>query len=82
MLNLYRTALRLRREHQGAETLEWVDAPGGDHDVLHLRRPGGWEVVTNFGTAPVPLPAGQVLVASQPLDGETLPGETTVWLHV
>ncbi|GAB6900164.1 glycoside hydrolase family 13 protein [Kineosporia succinea] len=82
VLNLYRTALRLRREHQGAETLEWVDAPGGDHDVLHLRRPGGWEVVTNFGTAPVPLPAGQVLVASQPLDGETLPGETTVWLHV
>jgi alpha-glucosidase len=28
----------------------------------------------------VPLPAGEVLLASGPVDGE-LPGETTVWLR-
>ena len=33
--------------------LEWVDT--GRDDVLWFRRPGGWEVVTNFGAEPFPL---------------------------
>jgi len=45
------------------------------------RRPHGWEVVMNFGTAPVDLPDGEVLVASGPLDEGRLPGETAVWLR-
>ena len=38
----------------------------------------GWTVVTNFATAPLTLPAGKVVLSSQPLlaDGE-LDGETT-----
>ncbi|MCW4459211.1 glycoside hydrolase family 13 protein [Microbacterium sp. MPKO10] len=77
-LNLYRRALELRDDLQTAEELEWVEADAPD--VLHFRRPNGWEVVTNFGTEPVALPAGTVLVSSGPLAGDTLPGETTVWL--
>lgn len=37
--------------------------------------------MTNFGEQAVPLPAGEVLVSSQPLRSEVLPGETTVWLR-
>jgi alpha-glucosidase len=77
-LALYRRALALRRELRTDEALQWVatDAP----EVLHFARAGGWECVTNFGTEPVPLPAGAVRVASRPLDGDHLPGETTAWL--
>ncbi len=81
-LELYRTALRLRAELEGAETLEWGDAPD---DVLHVVRPGGWHSVTNVSETPVPLPTGEVLLSSGPvadLAGGMLPGETTVWLRV
>jgi alpha-glucosidase len=77
-LQLYRQALRLRRELQTAETLEWL--PTGSPDVLHVARPGGWQCVTNFGTEPVALPAGTVLVASGPAANGVLPGETAAWL--
>jgi alpha-glucosidase len=77
-LALYRDALALRRELQTNETLTWV--PSGP-EVLHIRRAGGWEAVTNFGAEPAPLPEGEVLLASGPLDGEGLPPDTTVWLR-
>ena len=49
--------------------------------MLHFRRPGGWQSVTNFGTEPVPLPPGVVLTSS-PLDDETvLPPDTTAWIN-
>jgi alpha-glucosidase len=77
-LSLYRRALSLRRKLQGGEELEWLDDLGGT--VLHFRRPGGWESITNFGAEPVPLPAGVVLTSS-PLDDETaLPPDTTAWI--
>ncbi|WP_353813455.1 glycoside hydrolase family 13 protein [Agromyces sp. SYSU T00266] len=78
-LSMYRRALALRHDLQGAEELDWVPTP--DPDVMHFRRPGGWEVVANFGTEPVALPAGSVLVASGDLGDGVLPGETTVWLR-
>ena len=78
-LAMYRAALRLRRELQGAEELHWHE---GSDTVVHVARPGGWQSVTNFGTDPVPLPAGQVLLSSSPLTGGgLLPAETTVWLR-
>ena len=77
-LNLYRRALGLRRKLQAAEDLEWVSAPGDR--VLHFLRPGGWRSVTNFGSEPVPLPAGTVVVSSAPLEGDLLPADTTVWI--
>ncbi|WP_207453530.1 glycoside hydrolase family 13 protein [Herbiconiux sp. SYSU D00978] len=77
-LEFYRTALRLRHELQTDETLDWIES---DPHVLHFRRPGGWHVVTNFGTEPVALPAGELLHSSGPVEGGALPGETTVWLR-
>jgi alpha-glucosidase len=86
-LELYRTLLRLRRElGLGRGALAWDGLTGGE--VLAYRNTsadGSAQVlvVTNTGTEPVALPAGEVLVASGPLgDDATLPGDTTVWLRV
>lgn len=78
-LALYRKALAERRRRQTGEMLEWLtDVPP---TVVAFRRPGGWTSVTNFGTTPAPLPAGRVVLASGPLDGTSVPAETTVWLE-
>ncbi|WP_422115443.1 glycoside hydrolase family 13 protein [Brachybacterium sp. UNK5269] len=84
-LEMYREALRLRAQLQGAETLQW-DERLCTGDVLAFERPGGWLNVTNFGADAVALPTGDVLLASAELgaatDGApTLPGATTVWLR-
>ncbi|MCT1601585.1 glycoside hydrolase family 13 protein [Kocuria sp. p3-SID1433] len=78
-LSLYRQALSLRRQLQGDEVLEW----GGQDadDVLHLARPGGWESVTNFGSEPVDLPEGEVLLTSAPLEDGRLGGRSTAWIR-
>jgi alpha-glucosidase len=78
-LELYRRALRLRRELQAAEELTWHES--ANLEVLHFTRPGGWQVVTNFGDASVELPAGELLVSSGPLEDGRLPANTTVWLR-
>lgn len=61
-------------------TVTWLEPASPGEDALRLRREadGGRPlvVVTNFGTGPVPLPVGEVLLASAPLEGE-LPGEAT-----
>ncbi|MFF8906177.1 glycoside hydrolase family 13 protein [Streptomyces olivaceoviridis] len=78
-LELYRSALRLRRKLLQGETLTWTpDAPAG---VLDFGRTETWRNVTNLGTEPVPLPPGEVLLSSGPLpEGRALPPDTTVWL--
>ncbi|MFD8391750.1 glycoside hydrolase family 13 protein [Streptomyces sp. NPDC059680] len=77
-LELYRTALRLRRKLLEGEELTWTpDAPAG---VLDFTRREGWRCVTNLGDGPVRLPPGEVLLTSSPIDGRTLPPDTTVWL--
>ncbi|WP_179758328.1 glycoside hydrolase family 13 protein [Microlunatus parietis] len=76
-LALYRAALRLRRELQAEESLTWLDT--GREDVLAFRRPNGWTCVSNFGSEPYPLTADEVLLSSSPLDGDELPGATTIW---
>jgi len=83
LLNLYRQALAWRRKLQAAPSLEWM--PGTSGQVLHLRRPGGWRSVTNFGPHAVPLPSGTVVAASGPLPGGhpdhgPLPADTTAWI--
>ena len=80
-LELYRAALALRHELQGAESLRWV--PTGDAQVVRFARPGGWHVVTNFGAADAPLePGDEVLLASRPLSAAVLPPATTAWIRV
>jgi alpha-glucosidase len=82
MLELYRSALRLRREHPGfrAEEMTWLDAPEG---VLRFRRGEGLEVIVNLTADDVPLGAARrpVLLASVPGDqADRLPGDAAVWL--
>ncbi|MFJ4469998.1 glycoside hydrolase family 13 protein [Streptomyces sp. NPDC089424] len=78
-LELYRTALRLRRKLLEGESLTWADdtAPG----VVHFARGDGWRCLANLSDRPVPLPPGEPLLSSAPLepDGRLGP-DTTVWL--
>ena len=78
-LELYRDALRIRRQLQTAEELDWV--PTDSPDVLHFVRPGGWHCITNFGTEPVTAAGGRGPGRAACRAGAgLLPGETTVWL--
>lgn len=80
MLNLYRAALRLRREHPalGAGEMTWLER--GAHELAFTRQPG-FACVVNFGDEPVSLPSGsRVLLASGPVDDALLPCDTAVWL--
>ncbi|WP_399886753.1 glycoside hydrolase family 13 protein [Streptomyces sp. BBFR51] len=77
-LELYRTALRLRRKLLDGESLTWADdAPAG---VLRFNRSDGWRCVTNLSDRAVDLPAGEVLLSSAPLEDGRLGPDTTVWL--
>lgn len=81
MLELYRTALRLRRELPalGAGTLEWLRSPD---DILLFARGAEFVCAVNLGDEPWPLPHGsQVLLASRSLDDQgRLPADTAVWI--
>ncbi|SHI55225.1 alpha-glucosidase [Tessaracoccus bendigoensis DSM 12906] len=77
-LTLYRQALALRHELECAESLTWFEQTA---TTLGFERPNGWCAVMNFGTEPVELPEGTVLVSSGPLTEGQLPGETTVWVR-
>jgi alpha-glucosidase len=90
-LELYRTLLRLRREHRlGVRELTWTSAPNDDVLALELTAPGDAggsdpvHVLANLGPEPRPLPTGaEVLVASQPLaPGEAVPTDVTVWYRL
>ncbi|MFG2946797.1 glycoside hydrolase family 13 protein [Streptomyces adustus] len=78
-LELYRTALRLRRKLLEGEELTWAE--GTPPGVVAFARSGSWRCVTNLSDAPVPLPPGEVLLSSAPPDGDgQLAPDTTVWL--
>ncbi|WP_111720547.1 glycoside hydrolase family 13 protein [Homoserinimonas sp. OAct 916] len=77
-LELYKSALRLRREHRlGVGSLNWLSGFGDD--VVAFRN-GDVSVIANAGDAPVPLPAGEIILTSRAFDGRTLPADCTVWL--
>ena len=77
-LRLYRDAIALRRTLlRGHEApLRWLDAPDG---VVAFERAGALACAVNMGDSPVPLPTGDVLLASGPLTAGTLPPDTAVW---
>ncbi|MFD5594946.1 alpha-amylase family glycosyl hydrolase [Streptomyces griseorubiginosus] len=77
-LELYRTALRLRRKLLQGEDLTWTDTASAG--VLDFVRHEGWRCVTNLGETAVPLPEGEVLLASGPPADGLLGPDTTVWL--
>jgi alpha-glucosidase len=81
-LDLYRRALRLRREHPalGDGAMRWLDSPDG---TLAFARDPGFACLVNLSARPVDLPAdATVLMTSGPLteDGPTLPPDTAAWL--
>lgn len=79
VLELYRSALQARRELQSGEQLEWLGRE--DDEVLHFAR-RGWQSVTNFGTTPVALPEGEVILASGSIDDGMLPADSTAWVAI
>jgi alpha-glucosidase len=78
-LHLYRRALSIRRSTPDLQESKfgWLDAPP---QCLSYRR-GGLVVVLNAGDSAVPLPVGDVLLASGPLGDGVLPANTAVWLR-
>ncbi|MFJ2740627.1 glycoside hydrolase family 13 protein [Streptomyces sp. NPDC087440] len=79
-LEFYREALRLRRAlpDLGEGPMEWLPSDDG---VLAFRRGAGVIVVVNTSARPCGLPQHrEVLLSSGPLEGESLPGDTAVWL--
>jgi len=78
-LELYRSALKLRRKLLQGEELTWLeDVPEG---VLAFTRTDGWRCLANLSGEPVPLPPGELLISSAPLTEQgVLPPDTTVWL--
>ncbi|KJL45865.1 Oligo-1,6-glucosidase [Microbacterium trichothecenolyticum] len=89
-LNLYRDALRLRRElpELGDGPLEWWDgaipaANGPRPDILAFRRGDRFACVVNTGDDPVVLPPGAtILLTSSPLEAGLLPGNAAAWLRL
>ena len=80
-LSLYRQALELRKEHPAfrGDEVEWFGAPEG---CLAFRRVGTTLVCAlNTSERPVPLPPGDVLLTSAPLEANgDLPPNTAAWL--
>jgi alpha-glucosidase len=83
MLELYRAALRLRRDEPSLrserEPLRWLPAPDG---VLAFRRGDDVACVINLSDVPAALPDHNgVLLSSDPLRDGLLPPNTGVWLR-
>jgi alpha-glucosidase len=81
MLELYRSALRIRRAEPalGDGPITWLPAPEG---VLAFDRGGNVRCVANLSSAPVDLPDHTaVILASGPCPDGRLPAATAVWLR-
>ena len=77
-LELYRSALQLRSQHElGLGSVEWLSGYG---DEVVAYRNGQVTVIANLGETPVELPAGDVVLASADISGRALPTDTTVWI--
>ena len=78
-LELYRSALALRRSHSlGSGSVAWLKGYG--KSVVAFRN-GDVIVVCNTGKVAVELPVGEILLSSEPITGGALPTDVTVWLR-
>ncbi|MBN9607455.1 MAG: glycoside hydrolase family 13 protein [Actinomycetales bacterium] len=81
LLQLYRAALARRRDDADlvGDDLHWLDL---GPELLAFRRGRAFACLTNFARVPQPLPAGELLLASERLvDGE-LPPDSTAWIRL
>ena len=77
-LELYRNAIRTRDALlSDDEDLQWVDLGA---DTLAFARGSGLKCVVNFDTEPIPIPEGDVVLASAPLNDGLLPGNSAAWI--
>jgi len=78
-LEMYRSALEIRsRLLVDDEQLRWLDL---GPRVLAFERASGVKCIVNFGEDAIELPAGELLVASGPVERDGLPGETAAWIR-
>ncbi|MET1052728.1 MAG: glycoside hydrolase family 13 protein [Mycetocola sp.] len=82
-LELYREALRLRRENGlGLGSVTWID---GFADSVAAFSNGDITVIANTGDAPVVVPepyaSAEVLLSSGAVGGSTIAADTTVWVR-
>ncbi|HEX6220192.1 MAG TPA: alpha-amylase family glycosyl hydrolase, partial [Acidimicrobiia bacterium] len=78
-LELYRKAIDIRnRVLRDSEEMQWVDTGS---DALVFSRGGRLACVVNFGSDPIPVPQGEVVLASESVDGGLLPGNSAVWVE-
>ena len=81
MLWLYRDALRLRHELPqiglGGGIITWT---GDEPDVLGFTRGQGFVCMLNTGSAPIPLPPGEVALSSVPIEDGLLPADAAAWI--
>jgi alpha-glucosidase len=75
-LPLVREAIALRRHLPHGATVEWAV----DDDDRLTARSGDVTLVVAMGSAPVPLPPGEVLLTSDPLVGGRLPADAAAWV--
>ena len=79
MLQLYRRAIALRGEWGlAAGDFSWIEI---DAPLLGFRRGSEFACYVNFGDDPLPLPSGEVVLASRDLAAGMLPGNTAVWVR-
>jgi alpha-glucosidase len=78
-LSLYRRLLELRPKYAqpSKDEVEWYGAPEG---CLAFRRGNGLICALNASADGVPLPPGEVVLSSGPLEDGVLPPDTAVWL--
>jgi alpha-glucosidase len=77
-LELYRSALALRRKFSTDDALTWLTKGPA---TLSFARSNGLVCIVNFGVEAVAIPAGQLLLTSGDLaDGGLLPTDTAAWV--
>ncbi|MGA1610093.1 MAG: alpha-amylase family glycosyl hydrolase [Candidatus Nanopelagicaceae bacterium] len=78
-LNLYRQALAIRATEEGLGDgpMTWLDL---GENVLAFARPGNFLCIVNFGEE-IPLPPGDPLLSSAPLNQGRLPRDTALWMR-
>ena len=78
-LSLFRRAIELRHGRGDlGNGVDWLDAPEGG---LAFRCADGMVCVLNAGTHPVPLPVGEVLLASDAVADGALPPNAAAWIR-
>jgi alpha-glucosidase len=79
MLELYRRALRIRREHPGLgdETMSWLPSPAG---ALLFERGAGLRCAVNLSLHPLQLPKSRTtLLRSDAGDPDELTPHAAIW---